>query len=315
MGKVVMKKIFAIPILFFIFSLFACAGSNSANKPPEPSNAGIKEITKGITRYKKGCYKDSLTYFFKAHELFTASDQLSGVAMSLNNIGNVYRATGDIESALLFFDESLTIYNSIDDKKGAMQILSNKAAALIDSDMLEEAAKSLKIAADISKKEQIVFGPLLNIRGILSIKKKEYKHAEDTLQKAVTTTEPRNLSELANVNFAMGNLMLETKQYKKAVDFFKSALEADRLSGFSKGIADDLAAIGSVYLLQGKNELAGNFLKRSIKIYALNRNHKKVHKIMKQLVQVSEKTGLNISVTKHFVKRWLEGKTQESPCN
>ena len=35
-----------------------------------------------------------------------------------------------------------------------MQILSNKAAALIDSDMLEEAAKSLKIAADISGKEQ-----------------------------------------------------------------------------------------------------------------------------------------------------------------
>lgn len=309
-----MKKIFMIPVLLSAILLFACAGSNSAKKPPEPSNAGIKEITRGITRYNKGCYKDSLTYFFRAHELFTASDQLSGVAMSLNNIGNVYRTTGDIESAALFFDESLAMYHSYGDKRGVMQVLSNKAAALIDNGMLEEAEESLKLAENISEKEKIVFGPLLNIRGILFIRKKEYAQAEDTLQKAVSAVQPNNFSELANVNFAMGNLMLETKQYEKAVHFFKAALEADRLAGFSKGIADDLAAIGSVYLLQGKNESAVNFLKRSIKIYALNRNHKKATKIMRQLEKVSKNTDFNISVTKHFVKRWLEGKTYESPC-
>jgi tetratricopeptide (TPR) repeat protein len=309
-----MKKILVIPGLLLAILLFACAGSNSAKKPPEPSDAGIKEITRGITRYNKGCYKDSLAYFFRAHELFTASDQLSGVAMSLNNIGNVYRTTGDLESAVLFFDESLAIYHSYGDKKGVIQVLSNKAAALIDSGMLEEAAESLRLAENISEKEKIVFAPLLNIRGILLIKKKEYAQAEDTLQKAVATVQPNNLSELANVNFAMGNLMLETKQYEKAVNFFKAALEADRLAEFSKGIADDLAAIGSAYLLQGKNEPAVNYLKRSIKIYALNRNHKKVSKIMRQLETVSKNTDLNISVTKHFVKRWLEGKTYENPC-
>lgn len=69
---------------------------------PEHITAGTKEMARGITRYNKGCYKDSLEYFFRAHELFVASDQLSGVAMSLNNMGNVYRVTGDIDSALLF---------------------------------------------------------------------------------------------------------------------------------------------------------------------------------------------------------------------
>ncbi len=309
-----MKRLFTFPILFLAFFLFACAGGSTTKKTPEPSNAGIKEITRGNTRYKKGCFKDSLRYFFKAHELFTASDQPSGVAMSLNNIGNVYRATGDIESAVLFFDEALYIYESIADKKGSIQVLSNKAAALIDSNMLEEAVKTLKNAEDIAEKNKIVFGPLQNIRSILFIKKKEYKLAEETLQKAIANADPENLSEYANINFALGNLMLETKRYKNAVDFFKAALEADRLSGFSKGIADDLAAIGSAYLLQEKNELAINFLKRSIKVYALNRNHKKVLEIMKQLEKASEKTDFSIDVTKHFVNRWLEGKTYQNPC-
>jgi tetratricopeptide (TPR) repeat protein len=108
--------------------------------------------------------------------------------------------------------------------------------------------------------------------------------------------------------------MLETQRYEKAIAFFKSALTADRLSGFYKGVADDLAAIGSVYLLQKNDELALNFYKRSVKIYALIGDQKKVHSIMEKLEKISENTGLSIIVTKHFVIRWLEGEAFESPC-
>lgn len=97
-----MRRCNAFFILLFALFCFACAGGNSAKKIPEHITAGTKEMAGGIARYNKGCYQDSLEYFFKAHELFVASDQLSGVAMSLNNIGNVYRVTGDFDSALLF---------------------------------------------------------------------------------------------------------------------------------------------------------------------------------------------------------------------
>jgi len=50
----------------------------------------------------------------------------------------------------------------------------------------------------------------------------------------------------------------ETQRYEKAIDFFKTALKADRLSGFNKSIVDDLAAIGSACLRPGKNKLAVN---------------------------------------------------------
>jgi tetratricopeptide (TPR) repeat protein len=309
-----MKRFCLILILLLPVFLFSCAGGNSAKKMPEHINAGMREITRGNATYNMGCYRESLDYFFRAHEFFTASDQLSGVAMSLNNIGNVYRIIGDIESAILFFDEAYVVYTDIDDNKGAVQVLSNKAAAMIDGKMLEEATNVLDSAENFAQKNKILFGPLLNNKGILFLKKKEYRSAEEILQKVLAKADPKNFSEFATVNFALGDLMLETQRYEKAIAFFKSALTADRLSGFYKGIADDLAAIGSAYLLLKEDELALNFYKRSVKIYALIGDQKKVRSIMEMLDKMSEKTGLSISVTKHFVIRWLEGKAFESPC-
>jgi tetratricopeptide (TPR) repeat protein len=309
-----MKRFDAFFITLFVLFCFACAGGNSAKKIPEHITAASKEMTRGITRYNKGCYKASLEYFFRAHELFVASDQLSGVAMSLNNIGNVYRVTGDIDSAVLFFDESLAIYADIGNHLGGVQVLSNKAAALIDGNRLKKAEKVLNTAEETAKKNRILFGPLLSNRGILLIKKMEYKRAEELMQMALANTDPENLSEFAAANFGLGNLMFETKRYEKAIDFFKTALKADRLSGFNKSIADDLAAIGSACLRLGKNKLAVNFLKRSVEIYALIGNNEKVHNVMEKLEKVSEKTGIDLSITKHFVKRWLEGKAFESLC-
>lgn len=309
-----MKRFLIILILLFAVFLFACAGGNSAKKMPEHITAGMRETTKGNVIYNMGCYKESLDYFFRAHELFTASDQLSGVAMSLNNIGNVYRIIGDTESAILFFDEAFVAYTDIDDNKGAVQVLSNKAAAMIDGGMLEEATNVIDSAENIAQKNRILFGPLLNNRGVLFLRKKKYQSAEEILQKVLANADPKNFSEFATVNFALGDLMLETQRYEKAIAFFKSALTADRQSGFYKGVADDLAAIGSVYLLQKNDELALNFYKRSVKIYALIGDQKKVHSIMEKLEKISEKTGLSIIVTKHFVIRWLEGEAFESPC-
>jgi protein O-GlcNAc transferase len=309
-----MKPFNTFFILLFAFFCSACAGGNSAKKVPEHMTAGTKEMARGIVRYYKGCYQDSLEYFFKAHELFVASDQLSGVAMSLNNIGNVYRITGDVDSALLFFDEAFEIYSDMSDSLGAVQVLSNKVAALIDGDRLEQAEKVLNIAEETARKNRILFAPLLTNKGIILIKKTKYREAEKLMQTALSHTDPENLFEFATVNFALGKLMFETRRYEKAVDFFKTALKADRTSGFNKNIADDLAAIGSAYLKLGKDELAVNSLKRCVEIYALTGNHEQVKDIMEQLEKVSQKTGIDLSITKHFVNRWLEGKDSESIC-
>ena len=309
-----MKRCVIIIISLFISMLFACTGNNVVKKSDEITS-GIKEIKKGTYLYKKGCYERSLEHFLRAHELFVFSDNLSGVAMSMNNIGNVYRTTGRISSATQFFDESCRIFLYINDIKGAVQALSNKSAALIEDGGLEEASNVLSLAENLAKNNKKLSVTLLKNQGILLIRKKEFKRAEDILKKACKKVETSNLLEKAAINFALGNLMFETKRSDNAVEYFKKALSADQSSGFIKGIADDLAAIGTVYYNQDKHELAVNFFNRSIKIYALIRNEGKVHEIMELLNKSSEKAKINISITKNFVKKWLEGKSLKGFCD
>ena len=123
--------ILAVPLMVAIIS---CAGGNAALKAPDPLEPARKELHRGITQYQKGCYHNALPHLLRAHEQFTAYDNLTGIAMSLNNIGNVYGKLGDPESAILFFESSRAIYRDLDDINGAVQTLSNKAAVLIKID-------------------------------------------------------------------------------------------------------------------------------------------------------------------------------------
>ncbi|MDL1966963.1 MAG: tetratricopeptide repeat protein [Deltaproteobacteria bacterium] len=309
-----MTRCVTIIISLFISMLFACTGNNVVKKS-DKIIPGIKEIKKGTHLYKKGCYKRSLEHFLRAHELFVFYDNLSGVALSMNNIGNVYRTTGCPSSATQFFDESCRIFLYINDIEGAVQAISNKTAALIEDGRLEEASNALSCAKRIAENNKKLSVTLLKNQGILLVRKKEFKRAEDILKKACKKVETSNILEKAAINFALGNLMVETKRSDKAVEYFKKALSADQSSGFIKGIADDLAAIGTVYYNQDKYKPAVNFFNRSIKIYALMGNDKKVHKIMDFLIKSSEKANINISITKNFVKRWLEGKSLKGFCN
>ena len=173
-----------IIVLIFIPILFACTGNNAIKKSDE-SISGIKEIKKGTYLYKKGCYKRSLEHFLRAHELFVFSDDLRGVAMSMNNIGNVYRVTDCISSAIQFFDESCRIFLYINDIEGAVQALSNKTAALIEGGRLEEASNVLRHTESLAKNNKKLFVTLLKNRGILLVREKEFKSAEDMLKKAL----------------------------------------------------------------------------------------------------------------------------------
>jgi tetratricopeptide (TPR) repeat protein len=194
-------------------------------------------------------------------------------------------------------------------------VLSNKAAALIDANRLEEAENVMDQADEIAMQINIPFLPIQKNRGILLVRRQEFERAEEILTSVLEMTDPENLSEFAAVNFALGNLMAETGRYDEAIGFLKAALKADRSSGFYSGIAEDLAAIGDVYFIQAKYELAAQFFKRSIKIYALTQNEKKVEQWMEQLEKASEKADLDIGVTSYFVNRWLNQKSHESPCN
>ena len=308
-----MKRL--LTVLACLLGVWLAACSSAPVKPtPEHLSAGMEEMIKGIRRYNHGCYRESLDYFLEAHELFSAADQTTGVAMSLNNIGNVYRNMGDLDSALLFFEASLHMYTQLDDPQSRIQVMANQAAAHIVGGQFAEAAATLDQAEKIARARNITYVPLLSHRGALLTRTGDHPGAEKTLSRALAAVDPQNPAEVAMVHFALGDLLRATRRHAQAVDHFQTALNADRTAGFYAGIADDLAALGSTYEDQNQAATAVDFFQRSIKVYALIQNSTKVKSLLAKLETLSASSGQDIRVSLHFVNQWLKGEIIGSPC-
>lgn len=299
-------------LILALFFISGCTGWLFATKAGNRLDAGMKAIHRGNDLYGQGCYRAALQYYSKANEIFTADDRLAGVALSLNNMGNIYRATGDADSALLFYQEAFITYQGINDHKGMLQSLSNKAAALIGAGRYDEARKVIDAAELVSGKKPFV--PLLTNRGLLDIKTGKVAEAEKVLNKARAYSGPDDRGVYATVNFVYGTLMADTGRYDEALKYFNAALLTDKKAGFHKGIADDLFQIGSVYLKQEKYAAAADAWERSIKIYALIGDTEKIKPLLAKLTDAAGKAGMDITLTTHFVNQWLEGRADTPPC-
>nr|HID58563.1 tetratricopeptide repeat protein [Desulfobacterales bacterium] len=312
-----MKKL-AVIILFCatLVPIISCATGKPVVDTASTRIPGDKEMMLGVKWYQKGCYRRSLEYFFKAYELYSSIDALEGVAKCLNNIGITYRAMGNYDRALLFLDEAYSQYVDINDMKGTLMALSNKAGVLIDKGELDSADRVLNQAMGIKSKlhENTLYIPLLNNKGVLLTKRKEFHKAEEILRICIREADRSDNLLMASVNFAMGNLMFESKRFNEALGFFNNALYYDRKASFFKGIAEDLFFLGMTCVKLNNDSEAIKFWKRCIKIYALIGNPKRVYETMRLLKGLAKENKINIEVIEIFVERWEEGRLFENLC-
>jgi len=311
-----MKKPSIWVLIVLSLLVFACAVGKPAKQIPPHLSAGGKQMKKGLQWYNKGCYRKSLEYFFRAYELYSASDVLDGVAMSLNNIGTIYRITGNYEEAVSFFDEAYTIYSDLRDQREAVKTLSNKAATLIHMGNLDKAEQVIEEALEVlpAKRNRSLLIPVLQNKGVLLSKRGAYEAAEEVLANCLDQADSVDPMGMASLHFAFGNLMLKTGRPADAIASFEKALSIDRELGFYKGMADDLFSMGLAYTRLGQNEKAAKSLKRSVKIFALIDQAGQIDETMKHLKEAAQKAGVDISVTEAFVERWRQGRLYESPC-
>ncbi len=300
-------------LLSILLLVFSCGGG-SVKKDPAPSHLAMKQLQKGLAWYQQGCFHQSLEAFTKAHELFAASDRLPGVAMSLNNIGNVYRYIGDSRSALLFFQEAYEIYFRLDNLEGVIQALSNQAAIHLQNDQLDEAAAVIQTTEKMAESSGKVLAHVLNNKGILLTRQHRYEEAETVLMQALDATAPENIHAYATVCSALGNLMAEKSDYDKALAFYEKALFFDRQSEFHPGLADNLKALGRVSLQQKNYDQATAYFQRSVKIYALFGNSEQVSSTMNILEETAKHSNTDVTLTRYFVDKWSRGEILEHPC-
>lgn len=299
-----------LPVLAAL--VMSCGGTQEVIVP-EPVNAAAAQTAKGMPLYERGCYARALDHFYRANELFTAVGDSRGTAMSMNNIGVVYRAMGEAGAAIPFFADALRIYRSLGDREQVRRTLSNLAAAEVDTGDYASAAKHVDeaLAIEVPRKP---FPPAMTVKGILLARQGDVTGAEAMLREALDDISRRYPEGEAAANYAMGELLFGQVRYKEAVPSFERALASDRKAGFYRGIADDLTALGRCHAGLKDDASAVDFWEQSVRIYALLGMEEKVRATMALLEEAAKRSNRDIALTRALVDRWVKGQTTDNVC-
>lgn len=290
----------------------SCGGARET-VVPEHLGAGAEQTARGMPFYERGCYDRALEHFTRANELFTAVGDSRGTAMSMNNIGVVYRAMGEASAAIPFFEDALRLYRGLGEPDRVRQTLSNLAAAQIDAGDTASAGKNIDEALEMGNRHK-PFAPALTVKGILLARQGDARGAEAMLREALEEIGRRHPEGYAAANSAMGELLLGQARYKEALPYFEKALAADRKAGFYRGIADDLSALGRCNAGLRDDASAVTCWGQSVRIYALLGMEEKVRSTMGLLEEAAKRSNLNIDLTRALAERWLKGEMTDSLC-
>ena len=103
-------------------------------------------------------------------------------------------------------------------------------------------------------------------------------------------------------------------EHARAIEFYQKALAIDQQVDFHPGIADNLNAIGNAYFHIQQYIQAATYLQRSVKIHALLGNTKLVASTLERLEECTQHADIDLTLTHHFVEKWLQGEVLEHPC-
>lgn len=290
-------------IIITVLGCLACAAAPAKPRLPEGMRKSIYYTNRGTALFNKGCHRRALDYFQSAHQRYTAADNLEKVAETLIGIGDIYYRLGDMPSALHVYDDAIEVYQSLEDDPGTALALSDKAAALIALERLDDAAAALDRADALPAEPRAALR--LKTRALLLIRQNRAAEARALLEKALAAVGSGEEATQSGIYFALGHLDLTENQPAAARQHFAEALRIDRLMGAYHDMARDLEALGNCDVVLDDHRVAVHHFKRSAKIFALLQEKQRAESVLAQLETSAARAEIDIQATAHWVRQWL----------
>ena len=188
----------------------------------------------------------SIALALEAKELAAETGYLKGEALALKNLGMVYYTRGRYLETLGYWNQSLQLFEQLNDANGMSNMLNNIGAIYFnqgaDAKALEYSLKSLQLAEKIGDTLRMI-SALINVGSIYYNKKDPV--ALDYLLKAIPLVEKHgDIEAFVVITGDIGEIYFDNKDDDKAINYFQRSINA---AGEKSSAAFSYNGMGKVY--------------------------------------------------------------------
>ena len=226
-------------------------------------------LQQGIEQYQTSQFREALTSWQSALEIYRDIGDYANEGVVLNNIGNIYLRQGNYAIALEYFQQSLAISRNIGDQPGEASTLNN-IGIIYDlqgsySDALNYYQQSLAIKRDIG--DQPGEASTLNNIGIIYQFQGDYAEALEYYQQSLAIhRDSDNWRDEASTLNNIGIIYDLRGNYSKALEYYQQSLTVQRQIDDRIGEAQTLNNIGGNYELRSNYAEALRYYQQSLAI-------------------------------------------------
>ena len=291
------KKIFNLPTILIISSLFSIGNSNAQNfsteeqkkidsldaiiKNPNSHDTSMAGAFLGLSEVLAYSNLDTVIPLCNktksiAEKLLATRQPVAvsrslnrSLASALNNIGFIHQYKGEIDLSLEYFQKSLKLKKEIGDKMGMATSYNNIGYIheyLGENTLaLEFYQKSLKLREEIDDKEGMASS--FNNIGSIHLNQGDNHLALKYYQKSLKLKKEIGDKKGMVISYNnIGYIYENQGDIPLALDYYQKCLKILEEIGDRKGIAESYNNIGFIHDNQGDNNLALDYYKKSLKI-------------------------------------------------
>ncbi|MFO7659077.1 MAG: tetratricopeptide repeat protein [Bacteroidales bacterium] len=237
-----------------------------------PADAGKTSIAKrdSLSRAIMDKYKATL-------QKIESSENASEKATVLSTVADELKEAGDIETALKFYTQSLSVAEEHGDQERVSDILANMAEAYLDSGLFDATVQTLEKSAIIKKEigDDKGVAKIYNNIGKVYESTYDFDNALENYSKSAEVKGKLNDEKgLSDVMDNIGNIYYRKQILGKSIDSYQKSAELNERLNNSEELGSTLNKMGVAYYELGKYDDAVRYYQRSFDLKKQTGNDK-----------------------------------------
>ncbi|GAB4200359.1 MAG: CHAT domain-containing protein [Coleofasciculaceae cyanobacterium] len=238
--------------------------------------------------------RQAIAKFEEAVPLFRAAGDRNMAATTLKNIGIMYYALGEKQTALNYYNQALPLYQAISHHPSEAETLENIGAVYFDLGENQKALDFFNQALQLFRQLHSPSGEAeaLYRIGYVYDKLWESPKALDSFNQALKIFQQlNNQPEQAKTLDSIGDTYFRLGENQKALEAYNQALQLFQVLNNQAGAADTLSGIASVYSRSSEHQKALTAHNQALQIYQTLNNRDREARTLIDIGEVYVKLG------------------------